>query len=154
MSGRAGDHIAIAALCDEPIDPAAVIAAVSRPGNGGVAVFIGTVRDLADGRAVTGLDYSAYREMAEREMTAVVAEAARLADGVDVAAVHRVGSLAIGDVAVVIAAAHAHRAAAFEACRYAIDEIKRRVPIWKAERYADGSEAWVGSPVGAADVVQ
>lgn len=143
--------VASASLSQTAIDPAAVIAAVSRPGNGGVAVFIGTVRDVADSRAVTGLDYSAYIEMAEREMAAIVAEAASGDDGVDVAAVHRVGSLAIGDVAVVIAAAHAHRAAAFDACRYVIEEIKRRVPIWKAERYADGTDAWVGSPIAPAE---
>jgi len=151
MTSGTSDRVASASLSQTPIDPAAVIAAVSKPGNGGVAVFIGTVRDVADGRSVVGLDYSAYVEMAEREMAAIVAEAANLDDGIDVAAVHRIGSLAIGDVAVVIAAAHPHRAAAFDACRYVIEQIKRRVPIWKAERYADGSDAWVGSPTGAAE---
>lgn len=151
MTAAAAARVAEASLSDEPIDPAAVIAAVSRPGNGGIAVFVGTVRDCADGRAVTGLDYSAYREMARREMGAVVAEAARLAGGVDVAAVHRVGSLGVGDVAVAIAAGHAHRAAAFEACRYVIEEIKHRVPIWKAERYVDGTGAWVGASPNAAE---
>lgn len=147
MSDRSCDRVAIASLSETAIDPAAVIATVAKPGNGGIAVFVGTVRDVADGRAVTGLDYSAYVEMAEREMAAIVTEATKTDDGVDVAAVHRVGSLAIGDVAVVIAAAHAHRAAAFDACRYVIEEIKRRVPIWKAERYADGTDAWVGSAI-------
>jgi len=151
MTSGASDRVASASLSQTPIDPAAVIAAVSKPGNGGIAVFIGTVRDVADGRSVLGLDYSAYVEMAEREMAAIVTEATKLGDAVDVAAVHRVGSLAIGDVAVVIAAGHAHRAAAFDACRYVIEEIKRRVPIWKAERYADGSDAWVGSPVVPAE---
>lgn len=151
MTRTSLDQVAIAALSETPIDPARVIAAVSKPGNGGVAVFIGAVRDVADGRAVVGLDYSAYREMAERELAAIVAEALKLDDGLDVAAIHRVGSLEIGDVAVAIAAAHAHRAAAFEACRYVIEEIKRRVPIWKAERYADGTDAWVGSPVAPAE---
>jgi molybdopterin synthase catalytic subunit len=99
-----------------------------------------------------GLAYSAYREMAVRELRTIVAEATALDDGgVDVAAVHRVGSLGVGDVAVVVAAAHAHRAAAFEACRYVIEEIKRRVPIWKAERYADGTGAWVGMPTEPAE---
>jgi len=145
-------RIALAGLSDTPIEPATVIAAVSRPGNGGIATFIGTVRDFADGRAVLGLDYSAYREMAEREMRAIVYEATALGDGrVDVAAIHRVGSLCVGDIAVVIAAGHAHRAAAFDACRYVIEEIKRRVPIWKAERYADGTDAWVGMPLASAE---
>ena len=147
MTRTSNDAVAIALLSETPVDPAGVIAAVSKPGNGGIAVFIGTVRDVADGRAVVGLDYSAYREMAERELATIVAEALKLEDGLDVAAIHRVGSLEIGDVAVAIAAGHAHRAAAFEACRYVIEEIKRRVPVWKAERYADGSDAWVGSPV-------
>ena len=151
MTSGTSDRVATASLSQTPIDPAAVIAAVSKPGNGGVAVFIGTVRDVADGRSVVGLDYSAYVEMAEREMAAIVAEAGNLDDGTDVAAVHRIGSLAIGDIAVVIAAAHPHRAAAFDACRYVIEEIKRRVPIWKAERYADGGDAWVGSPVAPAE---
>jgi molybdopterin synthase catalytic subunit len=151
MTNSASDRVASASLSETPIDPAAVIAAVSKSGNGGIAVFIGTVRDVADGRPVLGLDYSAYVEMAEREMASIVAEAANLDDGIDVAAVHRIGSLAIGDVAVVIAAAHPHRAAAFDACRYVVEQIKRRVPIWKAERYADGGDAWVGSPVAHAE---
>jgi molybdopterin synthase catalytic subunit len=142
--GRA--QVAIAALASEPVDPATVIAAVTRPENGGIAVFVGVVRDRADGRSVTGLEYSAYPGMAEREMQAIVAEAAGLADGLDVAVVHRVGPLRVGDVAVAIAAGHPHRAAAFEACRYVIEEVKRRVPIWKAERYADGAAEWVGMP--------
>lgn len=145
-------RIAVAQLSETPIDVASVVAAVSRSGNGGIATFIGLVRNVADGRAVVGLDYSAYREMAEREMATIVAEATALStDGVDVAAVHRIGSLAVGDVAVVIAAGHAHRAAAFEACRHAIEEIKRRVPIWKSERFADGASEWVGMPTDAAE---
>ena len=151
MTSRSSGSARVASLSETAIDPAAVIAAVSKPGNGGIAVFIGTVRDIAEGRPVVGLDYSAYVEMAEREMASIVAEACALDVGIDVAAVHRVGSLAIGDVAVVIAAAHAHRAAAFDACRYVIEESKRRVPIWKAERYADGTDAWVGSTIAPAE---
>lgn len=145
------ERVAIARLADDPIDPASVIAAVTRSGNGGIAVFVGNVRDNVDGRPVVALDYLAYRPMAEREMAAIVAEAGALAGGVDVAAVHRVGTLVVGDVAVVIAAGHAHRAAAFEACRYVIEEIKKRVPVWKAEHYADGAEAWVGTPIATAE---
>lgn len=145
------ERVAIARLADDPIDPASVIAAVTRSGNGGIAVFVGNVRDNVDGRPVVALDYLAYRPMAEREMAAIVAEAGALAGGVDVAAVHRVGTLVVGDVAVVIAAGHAHRAAAFEACRYVIEEIKKRVPVWKAEHYADGAEAWVGTLIATAE---
>lgn len=133
-----------ATLTTDPIDPAAVIGAVSHAGNGGVAVFIGTVREMADGRAVTGLDYTAYVGMAERELNAVAHEGAALAAGTDVAVVHRIGELDIGDIAVVVAAGNAHRASAFDACRYVIEALKRRVPIWKRERYADGTREWVG----------
>lgn len=133
-----------ATLTTDPIDPADAIRSVSHAGNGGVAVFIGTVREMADGRAVSGLDYSAYVGMAERELNAVAHEGAALVPGTDVAVVHRIGELAIGDVAVVVAAGHAHRGPAFDACRYVIEELKQRVPIWKRERYADGTREWVG----------
>lgn len=133
-----------ATLTTDPIDPAESIRAVSHAGNGGIAVFIGTVREMADGRAVTGLDYTAYVGMAERELNAVAHEGAALTAGTDVAVVHRIGELAIGDIAVVVAAGHAHRAPAFDACRFVIEELKRRVPIWKRERYADGTREWVG----------
>lgn len=147
MSVAGREPIAIGRLTSEPIDPATVIAAVSRPGNGGTAVFIGTVRNAAGGRPVTGLEYSAYVGMAERELATIVREALAVGEGVDVAAVHRIGSLAVGDVAVAIAAGHAHRGPAFEACAYVIEQVKRRVPIWKAERFADGSTSWVGADV-------
>lgn len=141
-----------ATLTTDPIDPGDAIRSVTHAGNGGIAVFIGTVREMADGRAVTGLDYTAYVGMAERELNAVAHEGAALAPGTDVAVTHRIGELAIGDIAVVVAAGHAHRGPAFDACRYVIEELKRRVPIWKRERYADGTREWVGigSAVGAA----
>lgn len=132
----------------EPIDISAVIDMARAPGNGGVATFLGTVRDEAEGSAVVGLEYTAYTEMAQKELRKIVAEAAAIGSGTDVAAVHRIGALAVGDVSVVIAAGHAHRRPAFEACRYVIEEIKRRVPIWKMERYATGNSEWV-TPVGA-----
>lgn len=133
-----------ATLTTDPIDPAEAVRSVSHAGNGGVAVFIGTVREMADGRAVTGLDYTAYVGMAERELNAIAHEGAALVAGTDVAVAHRIGELDIGDIAVVVAAGHAHRAPAFDACRYVIEELKRRVPIWKRERYADGTREWVG----------
>ena len=126
----------------EPIDLARLVAAVEAPEFGGIVTFTGLVRDHHQGRAVSGLEYSAYEAMAEQEMRAILSEAeSRWA--VKVAATHRIGELTIGDVAVAVAAASAHRAPAFEACRYVIEELKRRVPIWKRERYSDGSEAWV-----------
>lgn len=127
----------------EPVDVSAVIDLVRAPGNGGIATFIGTVRDRADGSAVVGLEYTAYVEMARRELRKIVFEAAGIGSDADVAAVHRIGQLVVGEVSVVIAAGHAHRAPAFGACRYIIEEIKRRVPIWKMEHYASGDSEWV-----------
>lgn len=127
----------------EPIDPAHVIARVTGSGVGGITTFIGTVRDLSDGRAVDGIEYEAYVEMAARELASIAAQASEQHAGVSIAAEHRTGVLSVGDVAVVVAAGHAHRAPAFDACRFAIEEIKRRLPIWKREQYTDGSRAWV-----------
>ncbi len=135
----------------EPIDVTAVTRMVMRPGNGAIATFLGTVRDSAGGAAVTGLDYSAYTEMAQKELAAIVAEAEHKAAGTDVAAVHRLGALGIGDISVAIAVGHPHRAEAFDACRYVIEQMKRRVPIWKREHYATGDSEWVdpsGAPAG------
>ena len=128
-----------------PIDIGAIIDEVRTAHTGAVATFLGTVRDNSESRTVTGLDYSAYTGMATHEMEAIVREASALAPGVQIVAVHRVGNLAVGDVCVMIAAAHAHRGPAFDACRYVIEEIKKRVPIWKRERYADGSAEWVNA---------
>ena len=128
-----------------PIDVAAITDEVRDPHAGAVATFLGTVRDSSNSRSVTGLEYSAYAGMAEREMQAIVREAVAIAPGVRIVAVHRVGNLAVGDVCVMIAAAHAHRGPAFDACRYVIEEIKKRVPIWKRERYSDGSSEWVNA---------
>lgn len=136
-------------LVTAPIDLTRLVARVSAPERGGIATFLGLVRDHHAGRGVVSLSYSAYGEMAERACAAIAAEAeARF--GAAVALEHRVGDLAIGDVAVGIAAAAPHRAAAFDACRYVIEEVKRRVAIWKKETYADGSVAWVDptSPEG------
>jgi len=129
-------------MASDPIDHAALLASVQAPERGGVASFVGLVRDHHEGRPVLRLDYSAYGEMAEAECGRIVAEAeARWR--VAVALRHRVGSLAIGDTAVAVVAASAHREEAFAACRYVIEEVKRRVPVWKREFYADGTVAWV-----------
>jgi molybdopterin synthase catalytic subunit len=118
-------------------------AEVSHPGAGGVATFLGVVRDSNDGRAVTLLEYEAYGVMAESELGRILAEIAAEMPDVKVAATHRVGALRVGDAAVACAASAPHRAEAFKACREAIDRIKARLPIWKREHGPDGPY-WVG----------
>ena len=130
-------------IVTDPIDVDAIVDEVRAPGNGAIATFLGTVRNRSESRTVASLEYSAYAGMANREMEAIVREASALSPGVQIVAVHRVGNLDVGDTCVMIAAAHAHRGPAFDACRYVIEEIKKRVPIWKRERYADGSTVWV-----------
>jgi molybdopterin synthase catalytic subunit len=134
--------VTVAYLTADPIELAPLLASVCSPARGGVAVFLGQVRDHHEGRAVKRLDYSAYGAMAEAECARIVAEAERRWN-VGLALRHRTGSLAIGDVAVAVVAASAHRADAFAACRFVIEEVKLRVPIWKREHYADGTVTWV-----------
>ena len=129
-------------LVSHAIDVAALLATVQTPGRGGVAAFVGTVRNHHGGRDVLRLDYSAYGPMAEAECARIEAEA-ESRWSVSVALQHRIGRLEIGDAAVAIAAASAHRDEAFLACRYVIEEVKRRAPIWKKEFYADGTVGWV-----------
>jgi molybdopterin synthase catalytic subunit len=128
---------------ERPLDGAALLAEVASPRHGAALLFVGTVREVNDGRAVTGIDYSAYLAMARRELSAIVAEAeARFAPAA-VAAEHRLGYLALGEASVAVAVAHPRRGPAFEASRYVVEELKRRVPIWKREHYADGTREWV-----------
>lgn len=137
------------ALTRDPIDLLALLAEVTGPDRGGTALFVGTVRNHHGGRGVVRLDYSAYEPMAEAECARIVAEAeARWPATVRV--VHRLGRLEIGDAAVAVVAAAAHRDAAFAACRHVIEEVKRRVPVWKRELYTDGTEAWVDPTTAAA----
>ena len=134
-----------AAMVERPIDSSALLSEVAQHRNGATVLFVGTVRELNDGASVEGLDYSAYGEMAQRELDAIVAEAASRCDTTDIVVEHRIGSLELGDVSVAIAAAHPHRAQAFEAARYVIEELKRRAPIWKREHYRDGRSDWVSA---------
>jgi MoaE-MoaD fusion protein len=128
----------------EPLDPRSAESLVAHSGAVAIATFIGTVRDHARDRAVTHLEYEAYAPAAEFYM-AQIGDEIRERWGTDhVAIVHRIGSLAVGEASVVISVASAHRDAAFEACRYAIERIKEIVPIWKKEHYADGA-VWLGS---------
>lgn len=129
-------------LTREPILLDRLLTRVAGSGRGGIASFLGVVRNHHDGRAVTGLEYSAYEPMAEAECDRIVAEATARWP-VSVALEHRLGRLEVGEVAVGIAAAADHRDAAFEACRYLIEQVKTRVPIWKREGYVDGSTEWV-----------
>jgi molybdopterin synthase catalytic subunit len=116
---------------------------VQSPERGGVACFLGTVRNHHGGRDVLRLDYSAYAPMAEQECARIVAEAESRWN-VGIALRHRVGRLEVGDAAVAVVAASAHRDEAFVACRHVIEELKARVPIWKREYFADGAVEWVG----------
>jgi molybdopterin synthase catalytic subunit len=122
-----------------------VRAAVADPAAGGVALFAGAVRDCDHDRGVTGLSYSAHPSAAD-ELRRVASEIAEKFPVLGVAAVHRVGNLAIGDLAVVVAVSCPHRAEAFDACRELIDVLKASVPIWKHQRFSDGTAEWVGTP--------
>ncbi len=135
-------------LTEQPIDITPLIAAVQSPARGGIAMFLGTVRDHEGGRDVLRLHYSAYHPMAEAECARIVAEAQTKWD-VAVSVAHRLGRLDIGETAVAVIAASAHREEAFAACRYLIEQIKRRVPIWKQEFYADGAVKWVEPSTGS-----
>lgn len=135
-------------LTFEPIDFPGLLASVQSPARGGVACFVGAVRDHHGGRRVLRLQYSAYGPMAEAEFARIVSETESRWP-VGVALRHRVGPLEIGDCAIVAVAASGHRDAAFAACRYLVEEAKRRVPIWKQEFYADGGVEWVDPTMGA-----
>ena len=132
-------------LRDTPLDVAEVVAALDDDTSGGVTLFVGRVRDHDHGKGVAGLDYTAHPSALDklREVCA------RIADEYDVhgvAALHRVGSLGIGDVAVVVATTSSHRGDAFVASRALIDTLKAEVPIWKHQRFGDGTDEWVGTP--------
>jgi molybdopterin synthase catalytic subunit len=130
------------AIVREPIDPRTLEDAI-RPGDGGAVKFLGIVRGRADdGRAVHGLSYEAFEPLATAEFERIAGEARERFGDVALAIVHRIGEVGVGEISVAVVASAVHRGAAFDACRYAIDELKRRAPIWKKERYADGSARW------------
>jgi len=132
-----------ARLVREPIDLASLTGAT--PADGAVCLFVGVVRNEHQGRPVVRLEYEAYEEMALPLMEEIGAETRRLFPVTDVRLVHRLGRLEIGDASVAVAVSSPHRQEAFAACRFAIDTLKARVPIWKKEHYADGS-AWLDGP--------
>jgi len=138
-----GSPIVLCRITDQEISLDEVRKAVEHPGAGGVCIFHGVVRDHADGKQVSRLDYEAHESLAEKEMKRVLEGVAAEQAGVRIAAVHRIGELGIGDVAVCVAASAAHRDDAFAACRKAIDRIKETVPLWKKEWGPGGDAHWV-----------
>ena len=130
-------------ITDAVIRPDPLIEAVRRNNCGGLALFLGTVRDMTGDRATVCLDYEAYRPMAEKKMAEIEEEIRRRWPVGDVALVHRVGRLHVGEVSVAVAVSTPHRVEAFDACRYAIDTLKELVPIWKKENAPNGSATWV-----------
>lgn len=124
------------------INPTTLIAAVSAPERGGLVCFLGTVRCGPDDGPVTRIEYDAYPEMLEREFAKIVDEAESRWSTTRVAAQHRIGPIPLGEASIAIVAAAPHRADAFDACRYVIEEAKRRLPVWKREVLEDGSAAW------------
>lgn len=134
-----------AAIVREPIDVNHLTREVTLDSCGAIAIFLGTVRANNDGRAVTGIEYSSYEEMAHREMTVILGEAMERF-GIEAGVIeHRIGELAVGDASIAVVVAHAHRGPAMDALRYVIDETKRRAPVWKLEHYTDGTREWVNA---------
>jgi molybdopterin synthase catalytic subunit len=129
-------------LTRERLDAACLAAEVAAPGRGAAVLFVGSVRDSHAGRSVAGIDYSGYEAMAERCLAAIERELAATQPGLAVRIVHRLGTLAPGEASIVIAAAAPRRDAAFDAARRALERVKREAPIWKLERYADGTSSW------------
>jgi molybdopterin synthase catalytic subunit len=140
-------------LSPKAINPPALLAAMGDTAAGACVTFEGRVRAQNDGRAVKALEYEAYAPLAEKEGARIMAELAARFPVIRAVCVHRTGRLELGELAVWVAVSAAHRGAAFEACRFAIDQVKERVPIWKKEHYADGSTEWINcAPSGPASV--
>lgn len=136
--------MAFVAVTSDPIDTTGLMKRVGADEDGAILLFVGVVRNHNDGRDVSGVGYEAYGEMAEKVLREIVAEASVALGSDRIAVVHRVGDLVIGDVSVAIAVSSPHRAEGYEASRYVIEEIKKRVPVWKHEHYTDGTVEWVG----------
>ncbi|HEY3152178.1 MAG TPA: molybdenum cofactor biosynthesis protein MoaE [Candidatus Binatia bacterium] len=132
---------------NQPIDLNELVLFVTDPEAGAIATFIGTTRNNNEGRKVIGLDYEAYPQMAEKELARIGEDAKKQWPICRMAIVHRLGPVKIGEASVIIAVSSAHRDAAFAACRYAIEEIKKTVPIWKKEVF-EGGEVWIGTQTG------
>jgi len=137
-------RVSIAAISTQPLDVAAHTAAVADPAGGAIVSFTGVVRDHDHGRSVTALEYSAHPTAAA--VVAQVAAEFAVRDGVlAIAVTHRLGDLVVGDLAIVVAVSAAHRQTAFTVCAELVDEVKKRLPVWKRQRFADGTDEWVNS---------
>lgn len=130
-------------LTRDVIDHLALTESVRRPGCGAVVSFLGTVRDLTDGKETVALDYEAYPGMAEKKLAEIERDVRERWPVGDIALVHRLGHLDVGEISVAVAVSCPHRHQAFEACRHAIDRLKELVPIWKKENWSDGTTEWV-----------
>jgi molybdopterin synthase catalytic subunit len=133
----------VASLVHGPIDVAALVDSAAHPACGALSLFLGSTRDHHEGRSVSRLAYEAYEPMALAALEELEREAARRFDVASCLIVHRLGDVPISQASVAVAVSAAHRGPAFEACRWAMDELKRGVPIWKKEWYADGGASWV-----------
>ena len=131
-------------LSDQPIDAGVLRSRLCHPEAGALVTFEGWVRNHNEGKPVTSLEYEAHTALAKKEAGAILQEVQNKFDVRQVVCVHRVGHLAIGDMAVWVGVTGAHRDEAFQACRYVIDELKQRVPIWKKEHYLEGDFSWIG----------
>lgn len=139
-----------AAVVERDIVAEALAREVAGPGNGAIALFIGTVRSSNEGKPVTGIEYSSYREMAEEEMTAILGEAIRNHAFASAVVEHRIGTLEVGEASIGVAVSSPHRRAALDALDYIVEEVKRRAPVWKLELYEDGTREWVGAGAAVA----
>jgi molybdopterin synthase catalytic subunit len=144
----------LALVTEDAIDPARMLGGALSPADGAALLFWGVVREQNDGRAVSRLEYSAYAPMAEREMLRIADEARERFGTGAIHVVHRVGMLEIGEASVAIAVASPHRAEAYEASRYVIEQLKQRVPVWKREGYVDGETEWVPGFTPAAEAAR
>jgi molybdopterin synthase catalytic subunit len=145
----------VARLTHAPIALDGLIAEVAGPARGGTCVFMGTVRNGPDEDGVVAIDYSAYPEMAEAEFDRILADALAAHPAARVAVRHRLGRIPVGEASIAVVAAAPHREAAFAACRFVIEAVKQRLPVWKQEQRADGTTVWVdphGRPVPASEV--
>jgi molybdopterin synthase catalytic subunit len=134
-----------AAVVEREITAEALTTEVAGNENGAITLFIGTVRSSNEGRPVTGIEYSSYREMAEEEMTTILAEARQRHAFSGAVVEHRIGTLAVGEASIGVAVSSPHRRAALDALDFIVEEVKRRAPIWKLELYEDGTREWVGA---------
>jgi len=133
-------------LTEKTLSTETILAGMQDPSTGAVVLFLGTVRDHAEGKTVTHMDYEAYNDMAIAKMKVIEAETITRWPIRQIAIIHRIGALQLGDISVAVAVASPHRNEAFEACRFAIDTLKRTVPIWKKE-YSPNGDAWVGGVI-------